>query len=156
MEKLTWQKATPADKVRMIQEVWEPGFSSAQVGEKLGVTRTAIIGIYGRHVKLKVSHPLRIATRGLGAKKQTLKPVEAVKAPPPPPPPVPAGPAPLNKLLEELEWGNCKWPVNDGGPFLFCGRPSTGSYCPYHQKLNVREYTRPVVNKGVREHARVL
>jgi hypothetical protein len=33
--------------------------------------------------------------------------------------------------------GTCKWPVNDGHPFLFCGHETTlGTvYCGFHQRM---------------------
>ena len=41
---------------------------------------------------------------------------------------------PLNLLLIELTESQCKWPVNEGDPFLFCGHPKAeGSpYCSQH------------------------
>lgn len=44
----------------------------------------------------------------------------------------------LHISLIELEPGLCKWPVNDGGPYLFCGRDDRSeksSYCCYHHRL---------------------
>lgn len=46
--------------------------------------------------------------------------------------------------LLELEPGQCRWPVNDGAPFLFCAAPSLrgSSYCACHASLSVGEGTR--------------
>ncbi len=36
----------------------------------------------------------------------------------------------------------CGWPVDDGGPHLFCGMPKAASdpnYCPYHRRLATRK-----------------
>jgi hypothetical protein len=37
-------------------------------------------------------------------------------------------------LMERQPW-QCGWPVNDGGPFLYCGAPKTGDpvYCDHHR-----------------------
>lgn len=43
----------------------------------------------------------------------------------------------LMVLLEENN--GCKWPLNDGGPYLFCGHDRLGkySYCARHQERSV-------------------
>lgn len=59
-------------------------------------------------------------------------------------------PAPLMVPLIDLEPRMCKWPVNDGDPFLFCGHATqTGqSYCDYHYKISVRCRPAPKLRKG--------
>lgn len=44
-----------------------------------------------------------------------------------------------NPKTLELRTGCC-WPVNDGGPFLFCDdtRDGTSRYCPAHRKIGTR------------------
>ncbi|MCB5205025.1 GcrA family cell cycle regulator [Neorhizobium sp. T786] len=38
------------------------------------------------------------------------------------------------KLLVDLDRGECHWPLNDGGPFLFCASETAkGSYCECHR-----------------------
>lgn len=39
--------------------------------------------------------------------------------------------------LLELKPSSCRWPVNDGNPFLFCGAPavSGGPYCACHAEM---------------------
>jgi hypothetical protein len=39
-------------------------------------------------------------------------------------------------LMQRKPW-QCGWPVNDGGPFLYCGALKTGDpvYCDYHRAL---------------------
>jgi len=55
--------------------------------------------------------------------------------------------------LLDLDHDQCRWPVNDGGPFLFCADPVGGSssYCALHAALSVGEGTR-----GERTAAQVL
>lgn len=60
-----WGRYSPARKVEIIREVYEPDKSSAvQLAEriskkyKITVTKNAVIGLYGRRPELKASHPL--------------------------------------------------------------------------------------------------
>ena len=45
------------------------------------------------------------------------------------------------KELLDLEPNDCRYPVNEGGPFLFCAEPSAkgSSYCAHHRDLCFRE-----------------
>ena len=46
---------------------------------------------------------------------------------------------PRNLPLIDLQPGECRWPVTDGPPHLFCGRPvRTGNYCAGHFDLSKR------------------
>lgn len=51
-------------------------------------------------------------------------------------------PEPLNLELLELTDHMCRWPVNNGDPFLFCGhkKGKDGPYCPYHQSISIRKF----------------
>lgn len=42
-------------------------------------------------------------------------------------------------LLENLKPHQCKWPINDGGPYLFCGkgREPGSPYCHEHKCRSV-------------------
>ena len=40
---------------------------------------------------------------------------------------------PFAKRLEELLPGECIWPINSGGPYLFCAAKTKGKYCPHHK-----------------------
>lgn len=55
------------------------------------------------------------------------------------------------KQLIDLEPNDCRYPMNDGGPYLFCAEAQIegSSYCPFHQALSfrrVREDSRDVEN----------
>jgi GcrA cell cycle regulator len=60
-------------------------------------------------------------------------PLRRTEAPPP------AGAIGLMQLRDETMFGSgtCKWPVNDGNPFLFCGHKTTlgNVYCGYHRSI---------------------
>jgi len=40
---------------------------------------------------------------------------------------------PFAKRLEDLQPGECIWPINSGGPYLFCAAKTSGRYCPHHK-----------------------
>ena len=44
-------------------------------------------------------------------------------------------------LLKDLEHDQCRYPITDEKPYLFCGRAKDGdsSYCPRHHKLCVQK-----------------
>lgn len=41
------------------------------------------------------------------------------------------------KHLLDLEPNDCRYPMNEGGPFLFCAEPAAekSSYCSHHRDL---------------------
>lgn len=43
------------------------------------------------------------------------------------------------KPLLDLAINDCRWPVTDDKPFLFCGEPKavTSSYCACHKRMSV-------------------
>lgn len=51
----------------------------------------------------------------------------------------------LNVGLLDLREGMCKWPVNDGGPFLFCGcdihHSAKMPYCTFHARISTNRVT---------------
>lgn len=48
--------------------------------------------------------------------------------------------APLRVPILDLQKHQCRWPVTDDFPFLFCGqtRADESSYCPHHHELSRR------------------
>lgn len=44
------------------------------------------------------------------------------------------------KQLFDLEPNDCRYPMNDGGPYLFCAEAKMegSSYCPFHKALCTR------------------
>jgi hypothetical protein len=45
---------------------------------------------------------------------------------------------PLSKTLLDLEPCECKWPMNSGGPFLFCAAPAEKAYCDHHKQRSAK------------------
>jgi hypothetical protein len=62
----------------------------------------------------------------------------------------PIEPAGEGVLLLDLREQHCRWPLNDGGPFRFCGcrKAPKSPYCEYHHRLSlpkVSEKRKPYV-----------
>lgn len=119
------------DKVRdQIAEMLAAGATGSEIGAAFGVTRNAAIGVIHRDPRLKAigfKRDRRNRTRRPAAK------------------PVLVAPAPVDRVsfgspqtagipMLMLTAGRCKWPINDGGPFLFCGeaKKSDRPYCAFH------------------------
>jgi GcrA cell cycle regulator len=144
---VTWTPELIAELTRLHGLVPELSFTAIARRLKAqghGVTRNAAIGKARRLglPKRDVGTVIAANTRRLieyQASKPKVPPMPRIrlvkgKAPPPPPP---VYTEPRGILLIDLEIGvECEWPLNDGGPFRFCGcavhpgRP----YCTDHAK----------------------
>ncbi len=115
------------------------GWSGGMIAVALGRTRNAIIGR---------AHRLGVELRGVSrAPYNSLPKVPVSIGRPRPMPaafrpvaPVSVAPEPLLKPLWELEDSDCRYAVNEGGPYLFCGHPRHGnsSYCQAHALITTR------------------
>jgi GcrA cell cycle regulator len=76
-----------------------------------------------------VPKPVKIA--GPPARPSPPRPAQQTK------PWMPGGPHVAGMPLILRKMHQCGWPINDGGPFLFCGMPKTydPTYCDYHRWL---------------------
>lgn len=142
------------------------GYSASEISNILKErTRNAIIGRWHR---LKIAPGFRKSTnrnkqklvKAVQRREKTknprvLQPVVTVPCDEPPPKrdvkPMPMdisykpgddAPEPLNLELLELTDHMCRWPVNNGDPFLFCGhkKGTDGPYCPYHHAFSRRSF----------------
>lgn len=140
-------------RVAQLKILHAEGLSGSEIAAALGgVSRNAVIG--------KI-HRLRLATRG-----KTTRPSRVRKKRPPRPVPDSFAPTwqpaplfipaanlpPLRLAILELQPDECRFPVTDETPFLFCGHPQThdSSYCFHHHKL-----THSHVTEAQREARRV-
>jgi GcrA cell cycle regulator len=122
------------DTIITLIELWRRGLSAREIGEQIDKTRNAVIG------KLSRLH-------------KHLRPFTGRRPPPPPRPRVRhrplmhsmpeeevpiVVPEPTERkrmiTLMELNGDTCRWPLNDGGPFLFCGdlKADGSPYCVKH------------------------
>jgi GcrA cell cycle regulator len=133
-------------------ELWLAGFTGGEIGRRLGLSRSAIMGKLRRLGLLRNDRrprvPIRRAARLLKTTEQVSKPPQKPKKrqntrplPPPepykapPPPPLP----PIGSFgLLDLRHGHCRWPgPQDRAPWTFCGAPQLfdSSYCSEHHAM---------------------
>lgn len=151
------------DRNTIVLELWDKGQSASQISLALRshghiLTRNAVIGVVHRHgtpERGKPSVPRRTYPKALPkpvAQRANKTPVVAPKivhdleAEPPraqdPVTGVRAGILPhweaagdQARPLEDLGNHDCRWPVGEGSPQLFCGKPcehDKTSYCEHH------------------------
>lgn len=131
-----------------LEEGIRAGLSYTKIGKRLGVSRNAAVGKahrlgiadlslrrpgFDRKPAVKRNFKRMVPKRARPAKPVQVKPI--------------ALPEPKTRaiLLEAIEPGECKWPVNDAQPgeeHLFCGVPhgreaQEQPYCDYHMQRNV-------------------
>ena len=112
------------------------GHTASEIGSELGVSRCSVIGkrrrlglCVSREVAASRAAQFRWANKsppktfsinskkGYGGKeKKGINPF----------------PAPPTNPVTLLDLEGCKWPLNNGGPFLFCNAKTTGRYCDHH------------------------
>lgn len=147
-----WRDLSAEGRIEAIKTVYEPGMSASEIAARIGgITRNAIIGMYGRHRHLKTEcslRPFRTCTRSRkGEAKPRRKPVNLdalvrfVK-----PEPVERIDIPEAHLcgqpLVRVHKGQCWWPVNEAERnelHLFCGQPTEATYCAHHVSRAYRE-----------------
>lgn len=161
---MNWSSLTTQGRIDAIKAVWQPGMSAAQIAAHFdGVSRNAIIGIFHRHAnkvgtmrlnpkgtngqeehrpKLPRAQPRKAkASNNLAWRVQrklsVVKPEPAIERA------TFGAPQTAGILLTMLDGHRCKWPINDGGPFLFCGEVTKEDrpYCPFHATAAVGQGT---------------
>lgn len=123
-----------SDTDKDIIKLWEKGFSGSHIGKELGITRNAVMGRIHRlrNAGVVVASRTTDAAFDLPKKKNYRKPYPAPK-----PEPVKA-PRTQGVRFIDLQFGDCKYVMNDGpaSSFIFCGLPAKdGSYCEEHRKV---------------------
>jgi len=150
--------------VRTLAAMRAEGHSSSVIAERLGVSRSAVLGKADREGIPRPAAPAAPKTparaprepRAPRVKAESPAPDSAVEPPPvvlvPPPPPLPSEPM-------RLETGGCCWPLNswprgEGHTAIFCCLPrDDGPYCPKH---TAKAYTKaPVIVKSLGPHLRM-
>lgn len=151
---MSWATEEARDQIAvMLAE----GLTGAQIAHRFGVTRNAVIGIIHRDKRLKaigfkrspgpqntekardirVEAKRRKNVRGGTVSLNKIKAARAIVALLDEAPDIPGrfgAPHVAGIDLMMLTECRCKWPINDGGPFLFCGEVKRADrpYCAYH------------------------
>lgn len=144
---MRWQRKWSDEEVATVAALMIDKKSAAQIGQRFGLTRNAIIGRIHRCPELKAiglngSHPLygnrKPRERKARTKLARVVPVVSTTLPMTSPEPAEA----RFVRLVDLARHECKWPVNDAAPgeqHLFCGLPSVGSYCTHHNLRSINQ-----------------
>ena len=127
----------------VLVRLWAEGYSASQIADQImgvKVSRCSVIGRVHR-LKLPGRKPRQPASKSPPRERRVRQFVPKPPAPPPrpePPPPPPPGEPRMRKLpLLELKPTSCRWPVNDGRPFLFCAATADEGevYCGFHGRM---------------------
>ena len=117
-EKNMSEEWTPT-RISILIALWNEGLTTSVIGQRLGVTKNAVVGKVHRLGLPKRGSPIR----------QKPRPAQVIS-------------------LEALRPGMCSWPEGEPGKeeFRFCGDPVTPDkpYCPHHCE---RAYTKNIKDK---------
>ena len=144
-------KPWSAAEIEAIRTLWESGKTGGFIAAQLGRSRCSILGklsrlgIKGRQATARVQRATKVPkaeakeTRHKGSNAYrilhairnrqevaTRIAAAAVKLPP-------SRIVPGSNPVTLFERTGCCFPVNEGGPFLFCNEAAEGSYCPSHR-----------------------
>jgi len=114
--------------------------SARQIATMFGMTRNQVVGIWYRERVKRGEKPLcrpRFNHPEKRPKKHAtvIKLVKKVASEPIPEPIVPPDTVPVS--LIDLRANQCRYPVTDESPHLFCGAPrkAESAYCPFHHRV---------------------
>lgn len=150
----------PGEKIAQLRELWATGLSTAEIGRRMGISKSAAVGKAHRLNLPPRPSPILRDQPGAPprprppprAGKATLPPLPPLPAPAPPPaprpppvhqPPAPP-PAPDMPVDPPLRWRgrveDCCWPIGEPGSrgFRYCDAPSEPGrpYCREHFDLS--------------------
>lgn len=156
------------DRIAKLTDLWNAGLSCSEIAAELGegATRNSVIGKVSRLELQPRRNPVDRSKPPMSPEEAHLRKLErqrhyrrtAASSRPPKVrkqrvprvpkeafvPVKPKGQAwePISGLapvaLLDLEAGQCKWPVGQDSPYLFCGAPAThGHYCEHHHAWSV-------------------
>lgn len=145
---MTWRSLNTHERIEAIRDVWQPGMSAQAICDAIPgcPSRNAIIGVFNRHSAKMDGMRLGIVGdngRVVPIKRSTVRKPKVAHAPS-----IIAEPQPDTAFHEPhvagiplmmLDGCRCKWPINDGGPFLFCGEEAKENrpYCAFHSAASV-------------------
>lgn len=118
--------------IEILKEMTAAGATARLIGERLGRSRNSVISQWHRH---GVSIPPR------AARPAPIRPTIPIRRP------RRRRAAHANVALIALRSGDCRWPIGDNPPFLFCAaavEADDTSYCPTHHKVAHQIGTKPI------------
>ena len=125
---ILWSEAL----VARLSELWMSGTTSGEIGRRLGISRSAVMG------KLK-----RLGLLGRERSQVPIKPPQMPRLVtdfviPPPPPPRPRPPIGSFDIMDLL-YSDCRWPEGNYAPYKFCGDKQAfgSSYCEEHTRRSM-------------------
>jgi GcrA cell cycle regulator len=124
--------------IEAASKLWNDDMSASQIAKRFGVSRNVIVGIAFRNRAFFPEKQRSRSTRPQKAsptprKVETRKPYTPHEREPVPVNDYDVRRLPYAKHLEDLLPGECKWPLNSGGPYLFCAAKTDGKYCRHHE-----------------------
>lgn len=128
----------PYDEKRLA-EMWAAGVSTRQIAVTIGLSANAIkakvkrLGLAPRRHPPRTRVAQRPSWKSYGHRGQSRPPSKPVPMPT-------TVPEPVTTPVGLLDRTGCAWPVNDGGPFLFCNHPTEGTYCEHHRQRMYRPW----------------
>lgn len=129
-EKIAQNNASLIDE-EIVAEMWANEKTSQEIADRFGVTRRAIVRVVERDRHKFPKRP-RGGIYNQKNKERKSKQKDAVLEFKPPSHPYDASRIPFSKTLMDLKAFECKAPLNDGSPLMFCADKATGAYCIHH------------------------
>lgn len=132
--KTTWSD----DRLDTLRKRHAAGDTFSEIADQVGLSRNACIGKAKRlHLPGREPHKAPISATRERRTRFQLRPPPLPLAPERRAPVLNA-PEPRNLTILDLEPGDCKWPVTENPPYLFCGNPAVRwepAYCGFHYQL---------------------
>lgn len=135
LPKVLWSK----EREERLAQLWADHVQDHVIAEMFGLTRSAIknkvqrLKLPPRHMVRQPQLQKRATWRSYGHRGQVRLPSKPVPMPT-------TVPEPVTTPVGLLDRTGCAWPVNDGGPFLFCNHPTEGTYCEHHHQRMYRPW----------------
>ncbi|MQX47113.1 GcrA family cell cycle regulator [Sinorhizobium medicae] len=135
--------------IEAASKLWRNDLPASQIAKRFGVSRNVIVGLAFRNrglfpwrgdagKKTRAPGPRKAAEPAKPRKRaQELKREPEIQAAA-----YDAQRLTHAKLLHHLSARECCWPLNTGGPYLFCAAETTGRYCRNHHARSLPKISR--------------
>ena len=117
--------------LELMAEMWEAGKTTNEIALSFNVHMRAVQKVIRQNRAMFKKRPRSgiFGYRKGSEVKSTPKPAFDFKTPPSA---YDEARLPFSKTLMDLKAFECKAPLNDGSPYLFCAEKAVGSYCQHH------------------------